>query len=78
MEAWQVCFPVGSLGEEWDDVQSSIELQAEFEHFEQQDRRKTLELREATANLEARMNLPPPRAPTDVSWEAVLTEWHLK
>ena len=69
MEAWQLRFPLRSLGEEWEDVQSSIELQAEFEHFKQQDRRRMPP--EAIANLEARMNLPPPRVPTDVSWEAV-------
>ena len=59
------------MGEEWEDVQSSIEQQVDIEHFKQQDRRRMLELREAITNLEARMNLPPPRAPTDVSWETV-------
>ena len=30
MEEWQTGFPVRSLGEEWEDVQSSIELQADL------------------------------------------------
>ena len=71
IEAWQVRSPVRSLGEEVEELRSSIELQAEFEQFRQQDRRRMLDLRDTVANLEARVNLLRPRAPTDVSWEAV-------
>ena len=71
LEARQTRFPVRSMGEEWEDVRSSIELQAELGQFQQQVRRRMLELREIVANLEARVSLPPPRAPSDVSWEAV-------
>ena len=52
-------------------MQSSVELQADFERFKQHDQRTMWELRDASANLEARVNLLQPRAPTDVSWEAV-------
>ena len=64
-------FPRGPLGEEFEEIQSSIELQADLEQFKEQVRRGLLELRETITNVDARLNIRSPGAPTDVSWEAV-------
>ena len=45
MEDWQTRFLVRSLGDEVEDIQSGIELQADFERFKQHDQRRVWELR---------------------------------
>ena len=69
MEDWQLRFPVRSLGDEVEDIQSSIE-QAEFEQFKRGDQRRMWELRNPITDLEARANLLRPRTPMD-TWEVV-------
>ena len=70
MENWQTRFPVRSVSDEVEDIQGNIELQADFEHVKQNDRRSMLGLRVAITNLKARVNLLRPRFPME-SWEVV-------
>ena len=53
-----------------EDIQSSIELQADFERFKRGDQRRMWELRNSITNLGARVNQLRPRTPMD-TWEVV-------
>ena len=57
IEECQTRFLVRSLGDEVEDLQSSIELQADFERFKRNDHRRMWELRISISNFEAKVNL---------------------
>ena len=70
LEYWQHRLPRRSPGEDLEEIQSSIELQEEFQQFKRSNRDRMQELRHAIAHPDAKMNILRSRSPTD-TWEVV-------
>ena len=60
MEYLEEHFPRKPLGEEFEEIQSSIEPHADLEQFKERMRRGLLELRETIASVDARLNIRAP------------------
>ena len=52
---WRRRFPRRSLGEDLEEIQSSIEFQTEFQEFQQSNRDRMWQLRHAIENIDAQM-----------------------
>ena len=70
IEYWQHRLPRRHLAEDLEEIQSSIELQAEFQEFKQNSKDRVWQLRHAIEHLDAQTTVLQSRFSTD-SWEVL-------